>query len=354
MKKLLHIVGARPQFVKLAPLYHALETRFAQTILHTGQHYDSAMSDFFFRDLVIPLPDYNLSIGSGSHGEQTGLMLIEIEKVVQKDTPDLFIVYGDTNSTLAGAIVASKLQIPCIHIEACLRSFNRSMPEEINRIVADHISTWLFCPTETAMGNAAKEGLTEKAILTGDIMVDSVWEGVARAKKQSTALPDQKLTPQSYNLLTLHRPYNVDDSQNLYSILSELDKLNELVIFPVHPRTRAIINNSPHNFDKLQNIRCIAPLGYLDFIQLEQNSMRIITDSGGIQKEAYILQKSCITLRTETEWVETVQEGWNLLLAPHTPDFHQAIQKFQPPTTQNDVFGTNVASKMAEVIGNIV
>lgn len=348
-----HIVGARPQFVKLASLHRALAPFSPQSIIHTGQHYDTEMSDFFFRDLEIPAPDHNLNIGSGNQGEQTGNMLISLEKLLLSGTPDLLIVYGDTNSTLAGALTAAKLHIPCVHIEAGLRSFNRSMPEEINRIVADHTADYLFAPTQTAMDNLYSEGLLHNAFKTGDIMVDSIRMVSRKAEHQSAILAELKLEPGSFNLLTLHRPYNVDSPEKLRTILTGLNKLSEPVLFPVHPRTLAIISGHPHLFSSLANIRFLKPLGYLDFVRLEQTTRRIITDSGGIQKEAYILKKPCITLRTETEWTETVEDGWNLLLPPEEPDFYQAIPDFTPPSAQTDVFGAEVGKTMAALISRI-
>jgi len=354
MKSILHIVGARPQFVKLAPFFHVLQSEYEQGIIHTGQHYDAEMSDFFFRDLDIPAPNHNLNIGSGKQGAQTGQMLIELERVLECESPDLVIIYGDTNSTLAGALVSAKLGLPSIHVEAGLRSFNRSMPEEINRIVADHTCDYLFAPTQTAMDNLYGEGLLSKAFNTGDIMVDSIKEAVMRAERSSHILSELCLTPDTYNLLTLHRPYNVDNPDKLLFILSELNKLDEQVIFPVHPRTLSILNQQRDNFFSLSNIRYINPQGYLDFVLLENHCKRILTDSGGIQKEAYVLKKPCVTLRTETEWVETVSEGWNLLLPPETESFHRQILTFQMPTSQNNVFGTDVAHKMRQLVDKLM
>lgn len=349
--KIIFIVGARPQFIKLSPLSKEIRIHHHEIIVHTGQHFDKEMSDLFFNELGIPKPDYNLEINSGNHGEQTGRMLIELESVVIKEKPDLIIVFGDTNSTLAGALAASKLHIPVVHVEAGLRSFNKSMPEEINRIVADHTSDFLFAPTETAKTNLEKENLTEKTYLTGDIMVDSHLNALNKANKIET-ISNYSLTKDEYFLLTLHRPYNVDEPANLKKIFSELGKLGNQILFPVHPRTRKVIENNGINVPT--NILLTKPVGYLDFVNLQANSKKIITDSGGIQKEAYILKKPCITLRSETEWVETVQVGWNLLVNPAEEiNYAEKIESFEPPEEYENIFGDNVAAKMVEIINNI-
>ena len=350
--KIISIVGARPQFIKLAPLSKKLRKHHEELIIHTGQHFDHEMSDLFFNQLQIPNPDYNLGISGGDHGEQTGTMLISLENVVSREEPDLILVFGDTNTTLAGSLVAVKLGIKTIHIEAGLRSFNRSMPEEINRIVSDHVSDFLFAPTSTAMKNLKKEGLYSKSHLTGDIMVDSLLGNIERIKNGFNILEDLNLKADNYYLLTLHRPYNVDDQENLALILQKLSKLNEKIIFPVHPRTRQIINKNGMDIPK--NILLIKPASYLNFINLEVNSKKIITDSGGIQKEAYILKKPCITLRSETEWVETVEAGWNLLLNPvKETKLAEKIESFEPCGSYKDLFGENVADKMVELIDGI-
>lgn len=351
--KLIHIVGARPQFVKLAPLVRALGDHCQQLIIHTGQHYDAAMSDSFFADMEIPAPDYNLEVGSGSQGFQTARMLEGIESLCIAEKPDLLIIYGDTNSTLAGALVGAKLGIKTAHVEACLRSFNRSMPEEINRVVADHTSDILLCPTQTAIDNATSEGLSSKAFLVGDIMTDTVAFGLEKARRKSNILFTLDISSPFY-LLTLHRPYNVDDPVSLKRILDGLDSLGTPVIFPVHPRTRQVI--STHLNSTWQNIQLIEPQSYLDFIMLHAQCKAMITDSGGVQKEAYLLGKPCITLRTETEWVETVHAGWNLLLPPESADFPSAILNIQPPKAHPELYGKDVAKRMGEILlsGDVV
>lgn len=345
-KHILSIVGARPQFIKLFPLSRELRKHYKETIIHTGQHFDREMSDLFFRELEIPEPDRNLEINQGNHGEQTGRMMIELEKAMLELQPDLVVIFGDTNTTLAGALNAAKLHIPVVHIEAGLRSFNRSMPEEVNRIAADHTSDYLFAPTPTAMENLAREGLQEKAFLTGDIMVDAVAAITDKAARRNTL--EQLGLQDGYHLMTLHRPYNVDDPVRLQLILDKLADLNETIVFPAHPRTQNIMKE--HGLNIPQTIRIIKPQGYLDFISLQANSRKIITDSGGIQKEAYIQKKPCLTIRPETEWVETIEDGWNMLVNPENEAFVKKIRDFHPTKEQSDIFGTNVTEKMVEVI----
>lgn len=346
--KLIHIVGARPQFVKLAPLYKSLQERAQQLIIHTGQHYDEKMSKIFFEDLAIPRPDFNLNINQGSHAYQTAEMMKGIEEILIKTDNCALIIYGDTNSTLAGALAAAKLEIPIVHIEAGLRSFNRSMPEEINRIIADRISSYLFAPTLTAVNNLKAEGLADITYNTGDIMTDSISQNIAIAKEKSEVMSSLELEPNNYYLLTLHRPYNVDDPTKLSKILTLLNNLDKEVLFPIHPRTRKILENNLT--ETLSNIRLIEPQGYLDFLILQQNSAKIITDSGGIQKEACILKRPCITLRSETEWVETVKAGVNLLITEIKPELTQRIIAFNPTFPEQSIFGEGVSVKMREII----
>ena len=286
--KIFSIVGARPQFIKLAPLSNALAKDHQEFIVHTGQHYDYSMSEKIFTDLGIRKPDIHLETGGDSHASQTAEMMIKLEKEMNEKKPDIAIVFGDTNSTLAGVMAASKLNIPIVHIEAGLRSYNRNMPEEINRIVADHVSKYLFVPTQTAEKILKKEGLGKNTFLTGDIMVDTMKNNIGIALKNSNIISKLNLENIEYNLLTLHRNYNVDDTTNLEHILNQLGKLQEPIIFPIHPRTLKMIAPT---YNVPINIKIIEPQGYLDFIILENFSKRIITDSGGIQKEAYILKK---------------------------------------------------------------
>ncbi len=348
--KIFSIVGARPQFIKLAPLSLLLSQFHEEVIVHTGQHYDYAMSEKIFTDLGIRKPDIHLEIGQGRPTLQITEMMLKLETLIIDQKPDLIIVFGDTNSTLAGAMVAAKLCIPIVHIEAGLRSYNRTMPEEINRIVTDHISNHLFAPTQTAVDILQTEGLKEKTYFTGDIMVDTVKNNLEIALQQSSIVSRLKLEHEEYNLLTLHRNYNVDSTHVLEHLLDQLGKLEEKIIFPVHPRTRKMLTKT---YSVPQNIHMIEPQGYLDFITLEYSSKRIITDSGGVQKEAYILQKPCITLRTETEWIETVEEKWNLLIHPTDTAIASKIVSFKIPEKQANVFGKNVSEKMLKIVNSL-
>jgi len=339
--KILSVVGARPQFIKLGPFSRELRKKHQEIILHTGQHYDHEMSDLFFDQLEIPKPDINLDIGSGSQGAQTGRMLEGIESSMQEQRPDVMVCFGDTNSTLAACLAAAKLEIPSVHIEAGLRSFNRSMPEEINRVVADHTSDLLFAPTEVAMQHLKNEGLETRAVLTGDIMVDSV------------RFVQQKIDPGSarekgYLLVTLHRPYNVDDPEKLNKLFTLLSEMKQQIVFPVHPRTRNILKK--HSIQVPKNMEIIDPQGYIEFQGMLKNCSKVVTDSGGLQKEAYIAEKPCITLRPETEWVETVDAGWNILLDINDPDLVSKIQNFNPNGKKPDLYGVDVAKRMVKEI----
>lgn len=348
--KIFSIVGARPQFIKLAPLSKALTGLHEEFIVHTGQHYDYAMSEKIFHDLGIRKPDIHLNITPGTQASQTGEMMKHIEGAILQNKPDIIIVFGDTNSTLAGVLAASKLNIPIIHIEAGLRSYNKNMPEEINRIVADHVSKYLFAPTQTAVDILKKEGLKKNTFFTGDIMVDTMKNNLEIALGKSSVISDLHLQDKKYNLLTLHRNYNVDDTNILKHLLDQLGELGEKIIFPVHPRTKKMLADS---FSISESIQITEPLGYLDFIALENSAKRIITDSGGIQKEAYLLKKPCITLRTETEWVETVEEKWNLLVNPSDKKIASKISSFKTPKKQKNVFGKDVTKKMVKIINHL-
>lgn len=313
--KFLTIIGARPQFIKAAPLSVELRKQHEEVLVHTGQHYDANMSAVFFDELGIPKPDYNLGIGGGTHGEQTGRMLEAVEKVMMETSPDVVIVYGDTNSTVAGALAAAKLHIPVAHVEAGLRSFNRDMPEEINRIVADHLSTWCFCPSDVSVQQLAKEGVSHNVVNVGDIMADSVRLFALKARLQSHVLETIGVEARHFVLATCHRPVNTDSEENLKTILDAFAAMPLPVVLPLHPRTKgAICRYGLMDWLLAQKNVCISePLGYLDMLQLQQNAALVATDSGGVQKEAYYCNTPCLTLRNETEWVETVKIGWNTL-----------------------------------------
>ena len=312
--KIVTIVGARPQFVKCAAVSREIRKDHTEILVHTGQHYDPEMSDVFFDELQIPKPDYNLGIGSGPHGRQTGEILTAVEAVLEKEKPDLVIVYGDTNSTLAGALAAAKLHIPVAHVEAGLRSFDRTMPEEINRIVTDHVSDLLFCPTENSVNLLAKEGITKGVHLVGDVMADVLAFNRELAAKNSRVLESLVLEPGNYCVATIHRPSNTDSKEALSAIIRAFGQAKVPVVFPVHPRTRKYLDEYGLLDRMPKNILLTEPLGYLDMIRLMGSAKKILTDSGGVQKEAYMLGVPCITLRENTEWVETVHDGWNVLV----------------------------------------
>ena len=343
--KIVSIVGARPQFIKAAPVSKTLRASgIHEILLHTGQHYDYGMSQIFFEELNIPEPDVNLGVGSGLHGQQTGQILIGVEEVLIKERPDWVLVYGDTNSTLAGALAAVKLHIPVAHVEAGLRSFNREMPEEHNRVLTDHCADLLFCPTQTAVKNLANEGITQGVHLVGDTMYDAVLEFAEIARQRSTILADLNLEPKRYLLATVHRPYNTDTPENLQAILSAFSEIGEIIVFPVHPRTRKMMNSLNLN-SKTQNLKLIEPVGYLDMLVLEQNALLILTDSGGMQKEAYFFGVPCVTLRPETEWVETVEAGWNVLVRADRRWIVERVKDFVVPEVHPLLFGTGAAAE---------
>lgn len=319
--KLVTIIGARPQFIKAAPFSEVFRKQNKEVLVHTGQHYDVNMSDVFFDELGIPKPDYNLGIGSGSHGQQTGRMLEGIETIILKEKPDGVLVYGDTNSTLAGALAASKLNIPVYHVEAGLRSYNKLMPEEQNRVLTDHISDLLLCPTQTAIDNLRKEGITSGVINTGDIMYDAVLRNINVSKKryvdgawinvlreENGEIPE--LEDKGYYLTTIHRAENTDDTEKLKKIFTAFETLDKLVLLPLHPRTHKLVNELGIS---LKNVIIVKPVGYLLMLYLISNAYMVLTDSGGLQKEAYFLRTPCTTLRDQTEWVETLENGWNVI-----------------------------------------
>jgi len=325
------IVGARPQFVKLAPLQKRFEKFCQHIIVHTGQHYDYEMSEVFFRGLQLSEPDYNLEVGSLSHGHQIGEMLKRCEEVLVFESPDLVLVYGDTNTTLAGALAASKLNVKLGHIEAGMRSFRRDTPEEINRLVTDHLSDLLFCPTETSVSNLRREGIEEGVRLVGDVMLEALEENIGVARSRSRILDKLGLKPKDYFLSTVHRAENTDNGQDLASIVEAVSKLSRKVVFPMHPRVEKMLRRFGlyENLSGQTDLIVSPPLCYLDMLKLTENARAVLTDSGGLQKEACYLQTPCITLRNETEWVETVEAGANVLVGTEVDGILEAVEKVQ-------------------------
>ena len=346
-RKVVTIVGARPQFIKCSPLSKVLRSRFQEVLVHTGQHYDDAMSRVFFEELHIPPPDHHLGVGSGSHAEQTGNMLIGLEQVLQRERPDLVVVFGDTNSTLAGALAAAKLHMPVAHVEAGVRSFNRAMPEEINRVATDHVSDLLFCPTGTAMRHLKREGIEKGAHQTGDVMYDAVLAHREEAKSRSRILEELGLSPKAYYLATVHRPGNTEDPSRLLAILEAFEALSAPVVFPMHPRTREaiadlgvdLVSESTHS-----EVRMMGPVSYLDMLVLTESARKVLTDSGGLQKEAYFLGVPSLILRSETEWVELVQGGASILVGADREAIVEAAKQDQEARWEADVFGDGKAA----------
>lgn len=340
--KIVSVVGARPEFIQSAPVSRELRSH-RELLVHTGQHYDYLMSQAFFDDLDIPAPDYNLEVGSGSHGYQTGQILIRLEEVLLKEQPDLVIVRGDTNSTLAGALAAAKLHIPVAHIEAGERSFDRQMPEEINRLVADRLADIHFCVSRTSVEHLAAEGITARVYQVGDVMFDATLQNLAVARRRSDIRQRLELTPHTYTLVTVHRAANTDDPKRLGEIVEALNNINERIIFPVHPRTQKALARLGAEF--ASHVQVIEPVGYFDMLMLEESARLIMTDSGGVQREAYFLAIPCLTLRHETEWVETVEAGWNRLVGTDPSKIIDAWRTFEPPPERPSIFGDGHASQ---------
>jgi len=341
--KVVSVVGARPQFVKAAAVSRELRARHDEFLVHTGQHYDYEMSDVFFEGLEIPPPDVNLGVGSGPHGSQTGVMLKGIEEVLMLRRPDWLIIYGDTNSTLAGALAASKLSLPVAHIEAGLRSFNRRMPEEINRVVTDHLSNLLLCPSDTAVSNLAAEGISQNVHVVGDVMLDVLnWARRRVDTRPAEVMNRLGLREKSYVLATVHRSENTDDWTRLSHILCAFNSLDEPVVFPVHPRARRVITAA--QWQPKPHVKLVDPVGYLEMVALVRSARLILTDSGGLQKEAYWLRVPCLTLREETEWVETVQVGWNTLVGSDSERIIQAARSFVPANSCPVLYGDGYAA----------
>jgi UDP-GlcNAc3NAcA epimerase len=357
--KIITVVGARPQFIKAAAVSRVLRAHDTEILVHTGQHYDENMSGVFFDELKIPKPDYNLGVGSASHGKQTGEMLEKIEELVLKEKPDALLVYGDTNSTLAGALAASKLHVPVAHVEAGLRSYNREMPEEQNRVLTDHISKMLFCPTNTAVENLAKEGITKEVYDVGDVMCDALffYRSLAAQKYHDLselAYADEKPGNISggYYLATIHRAENTDGTKTLKNILSAFEQLDAPVIFPVHPRTRPIVESIKKELGGFSNIHFVNPVGYLYMLYLAANAKKIVTDSGGLQKEAYLLETPCVTVREQTEWVETLNGNWNVLAHPTTEDIVSKLNHISADASKRKAYygDGHAAEKICEIL----
>lgn len=352
--KIITILGARPQFIKASVVSRAFSRAgIDEVIIHTGQHFDSLMSDVFFQDLDLPQPHHHLNIHSLNHGAMTGRMMEKIEECLLQTRPDWVCVYGDTNSTLAGALVAAKLNIPLAHIEAGLRSFNRQMPEEVNRVVTDHLAQLLFAPTQLAVQCLHDEGIVRGVQLVGDVMMDAILTYLAKARETSVLLVKHQLNPDEFYLATIHRPSNTDDPSRLRAILESFTTLDLPVIFPMHPRTLARIRSMGlDRYLATRSIVAIPPVSYLDMLMLESSCTAVVTDSGGIQKEAYILGRPCFTMRDETEWKETVESGWNHLVQPET--LRQAIADFIQPPTAPPLYGKgDAAIQIADILLNV-
>ena len=333
--KLITVIGARPQFIKAAPFSDVFRKNNIEIIIHTGQHYDINMSDLFFEELHFPKPDYTLNIGSYSHGKQTAKMLDQIEAIIQSEKPDGLLVYGDTNSTLAGALAASKLHVPVYHVEAGLRSYNKLMPEEQNLLLTDHISDMLFCPTQTAVANLKKEGILQNVYNTGDIMFDSILRNIVRAqnkysdgywKKEISSINkcEINIKENEYYLATIHRAENTDDPKRLMEIFKAFAEFDKIVLLPLHPRTKKVIDQLGI---RPVNTTIVQPVSYLLMLHLASNAYMVVTDSGGLQKEAYFLKTPCTTIRDQTEWVETLENSWNVLSQTNISEIITKVQR---------------------------
>ena len=357
MKKIITILGARPQFVKAAVLSRVISkyNSVEEIIIHTGQHYDTNMSDIFFSEMEIPKPKYNLAINGLGHGAMTGQMLEKIEEILDLEKPDLVVVYGDTNSTLAGALSAKKMHIKVVHVEAGLRSFNMKMPEEINRILTDRISDLLVCPTDTAIANLQNEGfenMPSKIVKCGDIMKDAVEFYSKISKEKSSIISDLNLEKNEFVLATIHRQENTGDLNNLKSIFEGLEEISKTkqVVLPLHPRTKAILEKNNLSF----NLMIIDPVGYFDMLELLKNCNLVVTDSGGLQKEAFFNKKHCIIAREETEWVELVSNQFAIIVGSDSNKMLEAFERFQNSKTNFDMnlFGENIGEKIYTEILN--
>jgi UDP-N-acetylglucosamine 2-epimerase len=347
--KIVTVVGARPQFIKAAAISRAIQEHNSNSalsidekIIHTGQHYDDAMSEVFFEELKIPRPWKNLAVGSGSHGKQTGMMMERLEEVVNELEPDILLTFGDTNSTLASALVAAKLHIPIAHVEAGLRSFNRKMPEEINRVLTDHISEWLFCPSKVSQENLKAEGIVDGVHVVGDVMYDAMKFHLELAEEQSEILKTLSVAPGEYCVATIHRAETTDSKDTLCGVIEGLSTVGGKVVLPLHPRTKNKL--SEHDLSLPSNVVTVPPLSYLDMLKLVAGSQFVLTDSGGLQKEAYWLQKRCITLRTETEWTELVDCGWNQVVGTDPEQIRAAVSNIVNSKPWTSIYGDGTAA----------
>ncbi len=349
--KIMTVVGARPEFIQTAPVTKAIRRRHTEILVHTGQHYDDNMSKVFFHDLGIPQPEINLEVGSGSHAAMTGQIMTRVEEAMLREKPDWVVVFGDTNSTIGAALAAAKIHIPVAHIEAGLRSYDRKMPEEINRVMADHISNVLFPPTQAAVDNLRKEGITEGVYLVGDVRVDVVLGMVETARtRQADLFAQTRLTAgEPFALATIHRASNTDDRARLTDIVNAFNTLELPVVLPVHPRLKKMMGEFGLSFSG--NVRAVEPLGFVDMVALLDAGKIVVTDSGGLQKEAYMLRRPCVTVRVTTEWIETVDSGWNRLTEPG--DFKAAVSAaLQPPPAEHpDFYGAfGVSDRIVDVL----
>lgn len=356
--KIVTVVGARPQFIKAAAVSRVIRAHCEEILVHTGQHYDENMSQLFFDELHIPKPDDNLCVGSGSHARQTAEMLIGIEDILRREEPDYLMVYGDTNSTLAGALAASKLLIPVIHVEAGLRSFNRAMPEEQNRVLTDHLSRYLFCSTDASLENLAREGIEEGVYRIGDVMCDAVLYYSKEIEKKPRAQYFEELhyifgergVPERWYLSTVHRAENTDDIEKVRTILTAYEELDAPVILPAHPRTRKMIEQVNRE-EGLRNTICVEPIGYLEMLYFTKNAVKVVTDSGGLQKEAYILGTPCVTLREQTEWVETLAGNRNMLAHIEKEDILRKVRCEEISAEKENHYGEgDAAEKLCAVL----
>jgi len=347
--KILSVVGARPEFIQAMPISQTLRAKHQEILVHTGQHYDYKMSQTFFDELRIPVPDHNLEAGSASQAEQTAEIMIGLEKVLVKEKPDFVIIRGDTNSSLAGALATSKLNIPFAHVEAGERSFNRGMPEEINRIVVDHLADFHFCVSQAGKHNLSIEGITERVYWVGDVMLEAMLQARPLARAKSSILKDLELESKHYALVTIHRPSNTDSPKSLEQIISALNQIAETIILPAHPRTQKALSKTKTRLGN--NIRLIQPVGYFDMLVLEENARLIATDSGGVQREAYYLGIPCLTLRDETEWGATVETGWNILVGADQKKILENWFGFLPPEERPAIYGNgNTSQQIADII----